>query len=114
MLDCLAQPPTYQNVGPVQSGAMMALIDSYDRKVEREFFCGIAALSLSLHSAMGRLHTVNTLKEIAKDPQFMADPARAFDEALKSLESHAAQRHKELNQMAHLLVQCPTEADTIS
>lgn len=114
ILDCLAQPISFEAIGPLQSAAMMALIDCYDRKVEREFFGNVAATALALHTAMGRLHTSTVLRAMANEEQFKGNPERELDGAIKSLTAHAQLRQKELNQMVHLLVQCPTGEDSIN
>lgn len=114
IIDCLAQPIGFDSIGPLQSAAMMTLIDCFDRKVEREFFGNVAATCLALHTAMGRLHTSTVLRAMAKEDQFKANPERELDGAIKSLLNHASMRQKELNQMVHLLVQCPTGEDSIN
>lgn len=114
IIDCLSQPVSFEAIGPLQSAAMMALVDCYDRKVEREFFGNIAATALALHTAMGRLHTTSVLRAMAKEEQFKDNPEREIDGAIKSLTQHATLRQKELNQMIHLLVQCPTGEDSIN
>jgi len=114
ILDCLAQPLDFNAIGPLQSAAMMTLIDCYDRKVEREFFGNVAATCLALHTAMGRLHTSSVLRAMAKEEQFKENPEKELDGAIKSLLNHASMRQKELNNMVHLLVQCPTGEDSIN
>lgn len=114
LLSCLEGLPTVENIGSLQSGAMLALIDCYDRKVDREFFGAVAAAALALHTAMGRLYTTAVMKNIVKQPQFKADPDKEMQGIMSSLTDHAAKRQAELSQMVHLLVQCPTGADAIN
>jgi hypothetical protein len=114
ILDCLAQPTNFDGIGPLQSAAMMTLVDCYDRKVERDFFGNVAATALALHTAMGRLHTISVLRAMVAEPQFKENPEREIDGAIKSLTAHAVLRQKELGQMVHLLVQCPTGEDSIN
>lgn len=114
MLDCLHQPVAFETIGPLQSGAMMAIVDCYDRKVERDFFAGLGASALALHTAMGRLHTISVIKQMTKEDAFKEDPEREIDIAIKSLVDHATLRQKELQSMCRLLVQCPNSEDAIN
>lgn len=119
MLAYLELEPSFENIPALQSASMMAIIDAFDRKVERDFFGSISSTALSLHSAMGRIYTTTMLKRIlATKMKDEAEPAKLLDteldEALKALITHATMRHKELKHMAHMLAQCPTEADSIN
>lgn len=112
ILDCLSPVAGPETVGPLQSAAAMAIIDAYDRKVERPFFCNLAVACMALHTAMGRLHTTNAVRGMLVDA---GQPVgKEMDPVVDTLTKLAQQRQHDLTEMVKLLVQCPTENDPIS
>lgn len=108
--DCLSVPTTPENSEQIQSGAMLTVLDSFDRKVVRSYFVNIVNASFSLHSAMSRLHTLYVLKGMMEQPDFKKEQV---DEALAKLTAYGEAKHKELDGMLAMLVQCPNDWDTI-
>jgi hypothetical protein len=112
IIDCVASKAGVETIGPLQSSAMMALVDAYDRKVERKYFCSLALGALALHTAMGRLHTTNAVRGILADAGHPV--GKEMDAIVDNVTKVAEARRLELQDMVKLLVQCPTEDDPIS
>ena len=118
ILDCLKVPVNLEGIAPLQSASMMAVLDGFDRRIDRGFFVPLAANALALHTDMGRLHTMIAMQNIMAKPGDAEEKLKGLSEALvqsvKGLSEHAEGKQKELTHMIGLVIQCPTAEDTIS
>jgi hypothetical protein len=110
-MDCLSPDASMpQAVGPLQSATMLAIVDAYDRKLERGPFCATVSACIELYGAMGSLHTLRIIKRGADEPTYRDD----LDIAIRDLTGYATRKQEEVKEMVKLMVQCPTEDDPIS
>lgn len=111
---CFDHPVSVEHIGPMQLGAMLSIVAGRDREVKRDFFIATADTALSLYSAMGRLHTLNLIKQMAENPSFKADPVSELGYMMQNVMAFAEKKKTELADMGKLITQCPTEDDPIS
>jgi hypothetical protein len=110
MLTTLVTPLSADDVERLQYGAMMSVVDAFDRKIKREPFCDIVAAALSLHSHLARLHlamSIEALQKVGKlDEKKMSDATRIL------AEDGELQRRK-LFKLMELVVACPRSDDAV-
>ncbi len=111
ILDCLGVDTSVENIGAIQSGAIMSIVGAFDRKIDRSYFIMLCDAAMTLHGAMGRMHTLISMKKLESDNELDADK---LDKAINGLAAHADQKRLQLKELMAAVAQCPTEQDTIS
>lgn len=111
ILDCLDVPVNGENIGALQSGAIMSVVDAFDRQIQREHFVMLCDHALTLHSAMGRMHTLLSTQHLQEQKEL--SPA-TITNAIQRITEHASSKRQQLKDMMKLVAQCPTGEDPIS
>ena len=111
ILDCLTVEISGENIGAIQSGAIMAIVNAFDRRIDRSYFIMLCDAAMTLHGAMGRMHTLLSTKRLEIDKELDGEK---IDTAITSITQHASQKQLQLKEMMALVAQCPKEQDTIS
>lgn len=108
LLDCTA---TYANIERLQQGAIMALIDCYDREITREAFVLAARTTANMIDALARLALLHNVKQFA-EKHGKAEPA---DIALaqKGVNEMLEEANKATIEMVELMRQCPLDEDRV-
>ena len=119
VIDCLSVLVNPAGMEALQSGALLSIVDSYDRRILRENFVPVASISLGLHTAMGRMDTLLSVRTLISRRGGDRTPEDAtlldhIDKALQHLIAYAEGKRSELKQRMELVVQCPTAEDTVS
>lgn len=106
-LDCL---PVAENTSRLQAAAMLSLLDAYDRNLTRENFVTLASAALALHTQMGKLYMIDSVRE--NDRAGVLD-AEMLDTAVKGVRVMAIDAHAEVFGLMRRVVACPTSQDKV-
>lgn len=99
------------SVQRLQTGALMSVIDAFDRRIQRPEFCQIVYSAMALHSHLARIHLGMAVETLIK--QDLMD-SKKIEEALRILTGDAESERISLYKQMELVVQCPTAADSVS
>lgn len=111
ILECLDVPVSGENIGALQSGSIMSIVDAFDRQIDREHFVLLCDHAMTLHSAMGRMHTLLSTQHLQQEKELSEDTITG---AIKRITEHAHQKRVQLKELMKLVAQCPTAEDPIS
>jgi hypothetical protein len=110
LMAALDAPASLAAVEDLQSSALVAVIDAWDRKILRDPFVALTASAFSLHTQLGRLHMVARIHEMFKQDKLTDE--RLTDADLQLLAFCEAERIS-LVKLASLVAQCPTSAVSV-
>lgn len=108
VLDCTAN---YEHVERLQQGALMTIIDAYDREVTRDEFITIIQAFSSLVDSVGRLALLHNVKQFV-DHHGQATPAD-IERAQAGVTEMAQNATKVVAEIVERLRQCPLDEDRI-
>ena len=111
ILEMLAVPASLAMIDPLQMGAIMATIDTWDRKVLRDPFMELTAHAFALHSNLGRLRLLDFFNTAYTKNQL--SPAN-FAESKTQLLAFCETERVMLRSRFELVAKCPTSNDKIS
>lgn len=97
-------------VRALQSGVTMALVDAYDRKVDRESFICLMSAVLQMYGNLSVFHTLNSI--VALHDSGALDRNK-FDDAFTALMAKVRKDHSSVLAMMELIQQCPLSKDTV-
>jgi hypothetical protein len=104
-------PVSVNSVERLQQGAVLAVIDGFDRKVLREPFLNITSDAFRLATNLEKLELISRIMELQKQDKLTAEHlADAHGQLLASSETS---RLAVINQL-HLISQCPTSEDKVN
>lgn len=106
MLDVISAPA---NVEKLASASFLSIIDSHDRKLEREDWVAIVQDALGMNDMLTRLELTNALYNRFKRNKLEDE---TFTDALKELTKRAEAFREDLKRRMELVAQCPYETDT--
>ncbi len=106
-LDCTAE---HTNTGRLQAAAMLCLIDAYDRKLQREHFVALASAALGLHTQIGKLYMMTSVRENEEIGVLDHD---MLNKAVFGVHLAAGTAHMELFKLMQKIIACPTSADKV-
>jgi hypothetical protein len=110
ILNKLAMPSKFENLGLIQEGAIQALVDLYDRGVTREEYLTLASSCVSLYAQTAKFYVIASMNDLFCDGTL---DKTAFDNALKSLSAVIdAQRETVIGTVCRLKM-CPSSAEKI-
>lgn len=106
MLDTISAPA---NVERLTSAGFLSVIDSHDRKLEREEWVAIVQDVLGMTDMLTRMEITNALYR-----RFREDALKeaTFTDAMKELTKRAEAFREDLKRRMELVAQCPYENDT--
>jgi len=110
MVEALSTEVSPQTIARLQTGAMLLLIDAYDRKTTRGEFAQIADAAVKAYSQAAKLWLMTNIKA-ACDEGYL-DPAHVL-EAQCALIASVADMTGNARQLACLLKQCPLKEDKV-
>lgn len=64
LVEMLSVPVSVQTIGTIQTGAVRALVNLYDRKVTRDEFCVMAAPLIELHTQSAKLWILHNIHAV--------------------------------------------------
>ena len=106
-LDCSCEA---DNAARLQAGALLSLVDAYDRKLEREAFVVLAGAALTLHTQIGKLYmmssVVHNFHSGVLDSEMMT-------RAVSGITAMTQQAQTELIGLMKKVVACPTTQDKV-
>lgn len=106
----LKSPISAQTVVRIQSGAMQALMDLYDRKVTREEFVTLASPCVALHSSAARMWLLANVERVYDNDKLDDD---AFKQANESLEALIRVQSETVIEIVKRLKMCSTSQDVV-
>lgn len=106
MLDKISTPA---NTERLTSAAFLSIIDSHDRKLEREEWVAIVQDALGLNDMLSRLELTSALFRRYKENII---EEKMFTEAIHELTKRAEDFRQDLKKRMELVAQCPYETDT--
>lgn len=106
MLDTLSTPA---NVEKLTSASFLSIVDSHDRKLEREDWVAVVQDALGMNDMLSRLELTNALYNRWKRGKVEDD---TFTEAIKELTKRSEAFREDLKRRMELVAQCPYETDT--
>jgi ABC-type transporter Mla MlaB component len=110
MVEALSTKVSPQTIARLQTGAMMLLIDAYDRKTTRMEFAQIADAAVKAYGQTAKLWLLTNIKEASDSGYLDADH---IDEAQVALIAHVADLTHAARDLALLLKQCPLKEDKV-
>ena len=111
LVDTISVPASLENIERLQSGALMATINGFDRRLQREPYIELAAAAFSLHTHLGRLHMVARIKELFNQEKLTKE---RLNDAEEQLIAYCEHERVALQKLTGLVVQCPTSADPVN
>lgn len=106
----LTSPVGINYTDVLQTGAVQALVDCYDRKVTREEFLNAAGACLTLYGQNAKLWMIHTIKEKFNEGTLTHEHFREADEAFVHLIRRQAEQVLEIVKRLKL---CPTSKDPV-
>lgn len=95
----------------LQAGALMAVLDAYDRKVDRDNFLLIMSQAVGLHSTASKRLLLDTIHKSFREEE-LTDAAFLVAEA--QLNNMIKEKVKELAAFVTRLTQCANSGDAIN
>jgi hypothetical protein len=111
IISLLGAPASIAAFEPLQTGAALALVNGFDRKIQREPFTFLVSSAMGLHTNLGRLHLITRMRELQK--QNILTPAK-FDEASVDIVAFCETERLSLLHQMKMMTLCPTSDDKIS
>ncbi len=116
LLDTLDCTCGTDNTQRLQAGALMGLINAYDRQLTRDSFVAIAGTALALHTQMAKLYLLRSVRESFR-VAVNTDNENEFESALRSsyndIFSAAHEAHGEMRHLVKMVTECPTTQDKV-
>lgn len=106
MLDTISAPA---NIERLTSATFLSIIDSHDRKLEREEWVGIVQDALAMTDMLTRLEITTAMHRRLKEERLNDE---LFVNATKELTKRAEEFRENLKRKMELVAQCPYESDT--
>ena len=103
--------PTAAEGETLRTSSLLVLLDSYDRKVDRETFFETSKAALQLSEMCGRLESVSGIRA-SLAAGTLTDTK--LDESLGIITGHAETCRKNLIKAMALLIQCPNDGDPVN
>lgn len=110
IMDTLDCTPVAENTSRLQAAALLSLIDAYDRKLTRENFVTLAEAALSLHTQVGKLYMIDSVRE---NSLLGALDDNMLDRAVNGVRHMTVSAHTELFKLMRRVVACPTSDDKV-
>jgi uncharacterized protein YaeQ len=110
MVEALSTKVSPQTIARLQTGAMMLLIDAYDRQTTRYEFAQIADVAVKAYAQSAKLWLMTNIKEASDGGYLDADQV---DEAQIALIADVADKTHAARDLACLLKQCPLKEDKV-
>ncbi len=110
IMDTLDCNPFPENTGRLQAAALLCLLDAYDRKLVREHFVTLAEAALSMHTQLGKLYMIDSVRE---NEQIGVLDTTMLQRAVTGVQAMAINSHVELYALMKKIVACPTTADKV-
>lgn len=112
MMDALRAPIAGgEGASRIMIGAMWALLDSFDRKLERDKFEEIADQSVKLTQLLARLSLCEIIQRMHNNGTLTGEK---LEEAVADLAKRAEVERRSFCEKMNLVVQCPWESDPIN
>lgn len=110
MVEALSAQVSPATIARLQTGAMMLLIDAYDRKTTRMEFAQIADAAVKAYAQTAKLWLMTNIRE-ACDSGYL--DAAHVDEATCALIANVADKINDAREIALILKQCPLKEDKV-
>lgn len=104
-LGAIASPVSAERL---ENGAVLAIVDCFDRRINRDPFITAVTNACMLHDSLGRLHFANAMMLMWKQEKLSIEE---LEKAVKRLTERAEDSRNRLIKEMELVVQCPLEAD---
>lgn len=111
LLAALSPPVTVAGIEALQSAALMATVNGFDRRLTRDSYINLTASAFSLHTHLGRLHMINRIHELFKQEKLTEE---RLSEAETQLLAFCEAERVTLKNLTSLVTMCPTSNDPIS
>lgn len=108
LLQSTARP---ENVARLQTGAVQALVDLYDRKATREEFINNAGTCIALYGQVSKLWMLDNIEAANADGVL---DKNCFETARRGLEDLIRHQSERVVEIVRRLQQCPTSTDPIN
>lgn len=105
VLDIPTEP---EATAQLQSGSVLAIVDGFDRQLQRAEFIRIVTEAVALHGLVGRLESLSMILRLIEQDKLDAKRVR---EAVHSLTISADHHRMELKKHMELVAQCPWDDD---
>jgi hypothetical protein len=111
ILQMLDVPAGLVSAERLQTASMLALVNGFDRRIQREPFVRLAAAAMSTHTNLGRLQFTQLVVDLHnKQPLTAADLAKAMTE----ITAYCEVERLALVKQVQLVALCPTSTDNIN
>lgn len=111
LMDTIDVPVSVSVIERLQSGALMAAINAFDRKLQRGPYIELTASAFSLHTHLGRLHMVARIHELFKQGKLTQEK---LAEAETGLIGFCESERVSMRNLTGLVAQCPTSNDSVN
>ncbi len=110
IIDTLDCSPVPENTGRLQAAALLSLLDAYDRKLTRDNFVTLASAALALHTQVGKLYMIDSVRE---NNLIGVLDAGMLEKATAGVLMMTRDAHTELFGLMRRVVACPTSEDKV-
>lgn len=110
ILTMLNVPVSLEVAARLQHASLMALVDAYDRKLERESYIALAGAALELHSAAGKYKIMSSIAALQKDNKLTVEEITSSQ---TELDKHATKLLSNLTALFERCAMCPTSEDKV-
>ena len=111
ILNLLGAPASIAAFEPLQTGAALALVNGFDRKIQREPFTLLVSSAMGLHTNLGRLHLITRMQKLHEQQSLTPEK---FDEASIDIVAFCETERLSLLHQMKMMSLCPTSEDKIS
>lgn len=110
IVEMLKQPMTQETVVILQSAVMQAMLDMYDRKVDRSEFINHGSLCVTTYAMLSRTYMLRSIYELYA----AGDLSEArFDKALADIHQLVTRQCEQIGAFVLRMQECPTSADKV-
>lgn len=102
--------PVRDNVSRLQTGAVQALVDLYDRKVTRQEFLSAASQCLALYASVSRIELLGSIHDVFETGHLSEDSFKVAEEQLQQL---IRLQTANVIELVERLKKCPTSKDIV-
>lgn len=110
LLDVLSVPAGVLTVERLQSGALMSVVDAFDRRIMRYPFIDLVQAAMVLNNQLGRLTLVAAIAEEVKNKTVTPEK---LAEAIVGLTERAEIQRLKVLKLMQLVAACPTSEDNV-
>lgn len=110
IIHLLRAPVVPGAIDALQRGSMQALLDLYDRKVDRKEFIAAGSLCVTMYAMLSRVYVLKSIEQLFRDGELAQG---SFDKANEEIAQLVRVQAEALIEVVKRLQMCPTSKDKV-